>query len=71
MKFTNLSDGTSTCRIMEMREDKQLANFEDDFDDAGCKEINRLLVCHFSYEVLPIIDEYNRLRQNIIGLERK
>ena len=36
-----------------------------------CKDINRPSICHFSHEVLPIIDEHNRLRQKMLGLERK
>ena len=45
-----------------------MANFEDDFGDVTCKEINRSLTCHSPHEVLPMIDEHNRMRQDILGL---
>ena len=61
----------TTCRRMETHEIKSIANFEDDFGDPTCKEINGPSIFHFSCEFLPIIDEYNRMRQNIMGLERK
>ena len=32
-----------------MHEDKCLTNFEDKISDMKCKEINRPLICNFSY----------------------
>ena len=34
------------------------------------KEIDRPEVAHFLYEYLPLIDEHNKQRQNILNLER-
>ena len=31
----------TTCGITEMHEDKSLANFEDEFGNATCEEMNR------------------------------
>ena len=59
----------TTCRRTETHEGKYLANFEDDFGNVTCKEINRPSICHFSCEVLPITYERNRMRQSCLGLE--
>ena len=48
-----------------------MANFGDDLGNVSHKEINRPSTCHGSHEVLTLIDEYNRMRQNILGLEKK
>ena len=61
----------STCGSVEIHEDKHMANFEGDFGNFTCKEINRLSTCPNSHEVLPLIDEHNIMRQHILGLEKK
>ena len=48
----------STCGTIEDHEDKHLANFEEDFDNVACKEINRPSICHFLCEVLRILDKH-------------
>ena len=47
-----------------------MSHFEDDFGNVVHKEINRPEVCHFLYEYLPLIDEHNKQRQNLLNLER-
>ena len=54
-----------------MHEDRRLANFEDYFVNAPYKEINRPSICHNLCEVLLTIDEHDRMRKNVLGLERK
>ena len=61
---------TSTCGT-EMHEETCLSNFEDYFGTVACKEINRLSICNFVCEVLRIVDEHNRGRQSVLGLEIK
>ena len=44
---------------------------EDYFGNVTCKEINRPSICHNLCEVLLTIDEHDRMRENVLGLERK
>ena len=60
----------STCGSTSVHADKYLSHFEDDFGNVTSKEINRPKVSHFLYEYLPLIDEHNKQRQNILNLER-
>lgn len=46
------------------------SRFEDDFGNVTEKELPRPTVAHFLYEFLPLIDEHNKSRQNVLGLER-
>ena len=63
----------TTCVSVEVLECEceYLANFEDDFGNAARKEINRPSIYHFPCEILLIMHEHNRMRQNIMALERK
>ena len=61
----------STCGSTEVCRDKYMSNYEDEYGNICHNEINRPEVIHFFYEFLPIIDEHNKQRQNILGLKRK
>ena len=61
----------STCESAEIHEDEHMANFEDSLINVAYEEINRPSTCHYFHEVLSIIDEYVRARQNILRLKRK
>ena len=50
------------CGTAVIHEDKQMCNFDGDFGNVSYEEINGLLACHNSYEVLTFIDEHNRMR---------
>ena len=41
----------SACGSVETHEDKSVANFEDDFGNVSCKDINRISMFNSSYEV--------------------
>jgi hypothetical protein len=43
------------------------SNFEDEFGNVDFK----VLVCHFLYEYLPLIEEHNKQRQSVLRLEKK
>jgi hypothetical protein len=60
----------SSCGKTSPHELKYISNSEDDFGNIYQKEINRPEVAHFLYEYLPLIDEHNKQRQNILNLER-
>ena len=44
--------------------------FEDDNGVVSSRDIPRPSICSYLYEKLPVIDEHNRQRQNLLGLER-
>ena len=44
-------------------------NFEDEFGGTGFKEIKRPEIAEYLYEYLPLIDEHNKQRQNLLNLE--
>ena len=46
-------------------------SFEDDFGNATYEEINRPSTCHNLCVDSPLKDEHNKMRQNILGLEKK
>jgi hypothetical protein len=48
-----------------------LSYFEDDYGNVGSKEISDPELAHLLYDYLPLIDEHNKQRQEILGLERK
>jgi hypothetical protein len=60
----------STCGTTTPHDIKYQSHFEDDYGNVQWKEINRPSIAHFLYEYLPLIDEHNRQRQNLLGLER-
>jgi hypothetical protein len=61
----------STCGSTEPAEKMYMSYFEDDYGNVGSKEINRPKLAHLLYDYLPLIDEHNKQRQKILGLERK
>jgi hypothetical protein len=60
----------STCGKTTPHESKYMSHFEDDFGNVEHKAINRPAICHFIYEYLPLIDEHNKQRQNLLNLKR-
>ena len=61
----------STCGSNEPAEKMYVSYFEDDYGNVGSKEIRRPELAHLLYDYLPLIDEHNKQRQRILGLERK
>jgi hypothetical protein len=61
----------STCGSTEPAEKMYMSYFEDDYGNVGSKEISRPKLAHLLYDYLPLIDEHNKQRQKILGLERK
>jgi hypothetical protein len=61
----------STCGSTEPSEKMYTSYFEDEFGNVACKEIPRPRIAHLLYDYLPLIDEHNKQRQSILGLERK
>jgi hypothetical protein len=61
----------STCRSTESSDKMHMSYFEDDFGNVGSKEVNWPKLAHLIYDYLPLIDEHNKQRQKILGLERK
>ena len=61
----------STCGSTEPSERMYTSYFEDDFGNVGSKEVSRPKLAHLLYDYLPLIDEHNKQRQKILGLERK
>jgi hypothetical protein len=60
----------STCGKTSPHEVMYMSHFKDDFGNVVHKEIDRPEVCHFLCEYLPLIDEHNKQRQNLLNLER-
>ena len=56
----------NTCPSFHLYRSK----FEDEFGGASYKDIQRPEICEFLYEYLPIIDEHNKQRQNVLNLEK-
>ena len=48
-----------------------MANFEDDFGNFSREESNRPAACNNLLEVLPLIDDHNRMRHKMLRLEKK
>jgi hypothetical protein len=48
-----------------------MSAFEDDWGRIQYKMLDRPRIAHFLYEYLPLIDEHNKQRQNLLNLERK
>jgi hypothetical protein len=60
----------STCGKTSPQEVKYMSHSEEDFGNVVHKEINRPKVCHFLYAYLPLINENNKQRQNLLNLEQ-
>ena len=60
----------STCGKATPHESKYMSHYEDAFGNVVHKAINRPAICHFLYEYLPLIDEHNKQRHNLLNLER-
>ena len=61
----------SICESTEVQDKKYLSHFEDDFGNVTYKELNRPHICHFIYEFVPLIDEHNKQRQNLLNMKMK
>lgn len=61
----------STCGSTAPSDKMYTSYFEDEFGNVGCKEILRPRIASMLYDYLPLIDEHNKQRQSILGLERK
>ena len=46
------------------------SQFEDEFGLIGWRDISRPNISNFTYDFLPLIDEHNNQRQNILNLKR-
>ena len=61
----------STCGSTATHNEKCISQFKDDYGNFGIKELDRPKVAHFLYKYIPLIDERNKQRQNILNLKRK
>ena len=61
----------STCGSTEPSDELYTSYFEDEYRNVSSKQILRPKLAHFLYEYLPLVDEHNKQRQNLLGLERK
>jgi hypothetical protein len=61
----------STCGSTHHSSVMYESNFEDEFRNVSSKFLPRLQISHFLYEYLPLIDEHNKQRQLVLGLEWK
>ncbi|KAG7356382.1 transposase IS4 [Nitzschia inconspicua] len=59
----------STCGSTEVSPIKHECQFEDAMGHTFFKLIKRPKLAHFLYECLPLIDEHNKQRQDILALE--
>ena len=66
-----VSYSVSACGSTEIYEETHLANLEDDLGDSTCKKINSPSIFQLLHIVSPITHEHNRMRQVVLGLERK
>jgi hypothetical protein len=61
----------STCGKTTPHESKCMSHYEDDFGNVVHKAINGPAICpHFLCECIPLTDEHNKQRQNLLNLER-
>ncbi|KAG7363187.1 hypothetical protein IV203_026547 [Nitzschia inconspicua] len=60
----------STCGSTEVSPVKYESRFETASGAMSFKLINRPELAHFHYEFLPLIDEHNKQRQNLLALEK-
>ncbi|MGL5936847.1 MAG: hypothetical protein ACRCZI_14630, partial [Cetobacterium sp.] len=61
----------STCGDTEPCSQKYQSLYEDEWGNTQVREINRPNICHFLYIYLPLIDEHNKQRQSLLGLEKR
>jgi hypothetical protein len=61
----------STCGSKHQSSMMYESNFEDEFGNVSSKFLPRPQISHFLYKYLPLIDEHNKQRQSVLGLERK
>jgi hypothetical protein len=61
----------STCGSTETSEYKYEAKYEDDWGNTSVRMLDRPKIADFLYQYLPLIDEHNKQRQNLLGLERR
>jgi hypothetical protein len=61
----------STCGSTKPAEKMYMSYFKDGCGNVGSKEISHPELAHLLYDYLPLIDEHNKLWQNILGLEHK
>ncbi|KAL7549478.1 hypothetical protein ACHAWF_012745 [Thalassiosira exigua] len=60
----------SSCGKTVRHSQNYTSRFEDDFGNVQVKELPRPTIAHFLYEFLPLIDEHNKARQNVLALEK-
>jgi hypothetical protein len=60
-----------TCGSTEVSSVLYRSAFEDEFGNVDYKFLPRPQIAHFTFEYLPLIDEHNKQRQAVLGLERK
>jgi hypothetical protein len=61
----------STCGSTGPSDELYTSYFEDEYGNVSSQQILRPKLAYFLYEYLPLIDEHNKQRQNLLGLERK
>jgi hypothetical protein len=61
----------STCGSTEVSSVLYRSTFEDEFGNVNYKFLPRPEIAHFTFEYLPLIDEQNKQRRAVLGLERK
>ena len=60
----------SSCGKTVMHEKPYVSKFEDEYGNVQTKELARPTIAHMLYEFLPLIDEHNKARQNLLALEK-
>jgi hypothetical protein len=66
----NIAFIISTCGTTCPAEGMYKSSFEDEFGHCTYKELPRPCLVDFLFEYLPLVDEHNRQRQSILGLEK-
>jgi hypothetical protein len=61
----------STCGVTAPAKESYNTSFEDEYGQTQTKTIPRPEICDFIYRFLPVIDNHNKSRQHLLGLERK
>ncbi len=59
----------SSCGTTVPHEIPYRTNFMDDYGNVAFKELLRPSIAHFYFELCPLIDNHNKDRQGILGLE--
>ena len=59
----------SSCGTTVQHEKPYRTHFTDDYGNVTFKEIPRPSIAHFYFELCPLIDNHNKDRQGILGLE--